>query len=266
MIKKTNLTLLLLLSLISCEVEYHPYDRRIDGERHVNLHHIEAIEAACAEKTTLRFAVISDTQRWYDETEEAVEALNRRGDLDFVLHTGDIADFGLRAEFERQRDILNRLHVPYLVVIGNHDCLATGEQLYQEIFGPFNFCFTAGEVRFVCLNTNSLEFDHTETVPNLSFIEQELRHYPAECDKTFVVMHAAPHSEQFDQGVANAFQRHINAFNGLQCCIHGHGHNFHVTDIFNDGVLYIECTSIDKRGYLLFEVTAEGYAFEQCYF
>ena len=158
------------------------------------------------------------------------------------------------------------MRVPYVVLIGNHDCLATGEKIYREIFGPFNFCFTAGKVRFVCLNTNSLEFDHTETVPNLLFIENELRHYPANCEKTFVVMHAAPFSEQFDMGVANSFQRHIKGFTGLQCCIHGHGHNFRVKDLFEDGVLYIECANIEKRSYLLFEVNEEGYAFEECYF
>lgn len=257
---------LLLLLFAGCEAEYHPYDRRIDGERDVNRHHIEQIEAACTQKTSLRFAVISDTQRWYDETEAAVKALNRRNDLDFVLHTGDLADFGLRAEFERQRDILNLLQVPYVALIGNHDCLATGEAIYREIFGPFNFCFTAGDVRFVCLNTNSLEFDHTETVPNLLFIENELRNYPAACKKSFVVMHAAPFSEQFDRGVANSFQRHVKGFTGLQCCIHGHGHNFRVKDLFNDGVLYIECANIEKRSYLLFEVNEEGYVFEECYF
>lgn len=249
--------------LTACEMEYHPYDRRIDGERHVNEQNIALIEQQCAAKSEIRFAVISDTQRWYDETEDAVKALNKRNDLDFVLHTGDLADFGLRAEFERQRDLLNQLHVPYIALIGNHDCLATGEKIYREIFGPFNFCFTAGSVRFVCLNTNSLEFDHTESVPNLAFIEDELRNYPEECTKTIVAMHASPKSEQFDQGMVRAFQRHIAAFRGLQCCINGHGHSFGEKEHFNDGVTYVACGNIEQRAYLLFTVTNEGYRYEK---
>ena len=88
-------------------IEYHPYDLDIDGETDVNRRNIERIETATFGKEEIRFAVISDTQRWYDETEDAVEALNQRDDLDFVLHTGDMSDFGLKLEFEKQRDILS---------------------------------------------------------------------------------------------------------------------------------------------------------------
>ena len=67
------------------------------------------------------------------KTEKAVEALNDCDGLDFVIHTGDLADFGMRSEFERQRDILNKLHVPYVTILGNHDCLATGETIFRMI-------------------------------------------------------------------------------------------------------------------------------------
>ena len=89
------------LFLAGCQVEYHPYDTRIDGEKGINAKNIVRIESGCAGKREVRFAVISDTQRWYDETEDAVKALNHRDDVDFVIHTGDMADFGMWAEFER---------------------------------------------------------------------------------------------------------------------------------------------------------------------
>ena len=157
--KRLAIALLAAATATACQVDYHPYDTRIDGECGINAKNIARIEASTAGKSAIRFAVISDTQRWYDETREAVSALNARGDIDFVLHTGDMADFGMKAEFERQRDILNRLHVPYVVLLGNHDCLATGEEIFRTIFGDFNTAFTAGNVRILCLNTNALEFD-----------------------------------------------------------------------------------------------------------
>lgn len=219
-----------------------------------------------AGKSAIRFAVISDTQRWYDETREAVSALNARGDIDFVLHTGDMADFGMKAEFERQRDILNRLHVPYVVLLGNHDCLATGEEIFRTIFGDFNTAFTAGNVRILCLNTNALEFDLREAVPNFEFIETELTEFPPEASKTIVAMHAKPYTEQFGDNVAKGFQYLVTRFPGLQCCINGHGHNYKVVDLFGDGVLYYECDNIAKRSYLLFTVNDEGYACERIEF
>ena len=64
---------------------------RISGETGVNARNIQRIEEGCRGRNAIRFAVIGDTQRWYDETQEAVEAINRRNDIDFVIHTGDMA-------------------------------------------------------------------------------------------------------------------------------------------------------------------------------
>ena len=243
--------------LTACQVEYHPYDTRIDGETGINACNIARIEAACKGKRTIRFAQISDTQRWYDETEDAVRALNARDDIDFVIHTGDMADFGMRDEFERQRDILNHLRVPYVALLGNHDCLATGERIFTKIFG---------DVRFVCLNTNALEFDHDTAVPNFDFLERQIDGFPAGAEKTVVVMHAKPYSEQFDNNVAKIFQQTIRQFPQLQFCLNGHGHNFAAEEIFDDGVVYYECDNIGKENYLLFTITEEGYSYERVEF
>lgn len=252
--------------LAGCQVEYHPYDTRVDGETGVNAKNMTRIEASCAGKQEIRFAMISDTQRWYDETEDAVKALNRRDDIDFVIHTGDMADFGMRDEFERQRDILNRLRVPYVVLLGNHDCLATGERIFNKIFGEVDFAFTAGNVRFVCLNTNALEFDHDTPVPNFGYIERQIAAFPPEALKTVVAMHAKPFSEQFDNNVAHIFQQTVRKFPQLQFCLNGHGHNFAATDLFDDGVIYYECDNIWKKTYLLFTVNDEGYEYEHIAF
>lgn len=116
---RTGLLLLPLLAAGCDHIEYHPYDTDISGEQNINAKNIARIEAACRGRQTVRFAMISDTQRWYDETEKAVEALNARDDIDFVLHGGDLSDFGLKKEFMWQRDILNRLRVPYVCLLGN---------------------------------------------------------------------------------------------------------------------------------------------------
>ena len=99
--RKGNLLLLLLIvCFTSCEMlESHPYDAHITGERGINAKNCERIEEAMKGKKTFRFAMISDTQRWYDETEKVVEKINERGDIDFVLHGGDQSDFGATKEF-----------------------------------------------------------------------------------------------------------------------------------------------------------------------
>ena len=82
--------------LTACnKVEYHPYDGRINGKTGINKKNIALIEKACAAKDTVRFAVISDTQGWLDETARIVKSINSRQDVDFTLHLGDLSDFGL---------------------------------------------------------------------------------------------------------------------------------------------------------------------------
>ena len=77
--KRPVLFLLTLLAVSSCQVDYHPYDTRVRGECGINAKNMARIEAATAGRTSVRFAVISDTQRWYDETAAAVSVLNGRG-------------------------------------------------------------------------------------------------------------------------------------------------------------------------------------------
>lgn len=251
----------LLYTLIMCAVmsgcsmiESNPYDVHITGEKGLTDKNIARIESSTSGRTSLRFAVISDSQRFYDETRDAVNAINARGDIDFVLHGGDLTEYGATKEFLWQRDILDKLTVPYLCVIGNHDCIATGLEAYQSLFGPLNFAFSAGNVRFVCLNTNSLEFDYSEAVPDLSFIRSEIgRTHP--CDqKTIVLMHARPFSEQFSNNIAEEFHHLLKQLPNLQFCIYGHGHNVTVDDLFGDGVIYYQCASTKKRSYLLFTI------------
>ena len=126
--------------LVGCDlIDYHPYDTRTSGPHHRNEENMARIEQACAGRSEIRFAKISDTQRWYDETEDAVESINQRGDVDFVVHCGDISDFGMTNEMELQRDILEKLRVPYVVLLGNHDCLGTGADTFRWLFGDPNF-------------------------------------------------------------------------------------------------------------------------------
>lgn len=247
-------------------VEYHPYDTRISGPTGINARNIARIESACEGKSTLRFAVISDTQRWYDETEAAVKALNARDDIDFVLHAGDLADFGLRAEFERQRDMLDKLRVPYVALLGNHDCLGTGREVFRKMFGEFDMAFTAGNVRFVCVNTNALEFDNSQAVPDIAFMERELSDFPAEAEKTVVAMHVKPLDDQFDNGTAGFFHDCVRRFPGLQFCVNGHGHNHVADDLFGDGIIYYMGDNIGKRTYLLFTIDDKGYEYEHISF
>jgi len=263
MIKLIDIALPIIFILASCSAfEYQPYDGRISGESGINKKNIALIEKNCADRDTFRFAVISDTQRWYDETQDFVSVLNKRNDIDFVIHGGDISDFGVTKEFLWQRDILSHLKVPYVVLIGNHDCLGDGDEIFEKVFGQPNFAFTAGKVKFICINSNALEFDYSNPIPNFDFIESQLDTTDIKNHKTIFAMHARPYSDQFNNNVAKIFEYDIRRFPNLLFCLSAHDHKLEADDLFGDGVMYYASANIAKRSYLVFTIYKEGYKYE----
>lgn len=242
--------------LASCEAfDIHPYAGNVSGKKNINEINIQKIEERYAHKDSIKYVFISDSQRWHDELEDFVKEINKRDDIDFIVHGGDIADFGLTKEFLIQRDILEKLNKPYVVIIGNHDCLANGEEVFEVVFGKQNFSFTAAKTKFVGLNTNALESNYANPIPNFSFIKQELEKSRGNYNQTVVIMHAKPTTEQFDNNVAELFQYSIKQFPNLLYCMNGHGHRYDIHDIFGDKINYYEVPNIGKRQFIIFSVT-----------
>lgn len=246
--------------------EYHAYDARVTGETGINKKNIGLIEERLHARDTFRFAVISDTQGWYDETEEFVAHVNKYGqDIDFVVHAGDLTDYGITDEFLWQRDILEKLDVPYVAIIGNHDCLGNGEKVFQRVFGEMNFTFTAGGVLFVALQTNIFEYDYDNPVPNFQFMDDVLAR-PDLPERTIVLMHVRPYADDFNDNAAMAFEQYVRAFPGTMFCVNGHEHRFQEDDIFSDGIMYYGQTCVQHHAYLVFTITPEGYTREVRHF
>ena len=261
----------LIIGLQSCQMfESHPYDTHFKGERDVNAHNISKIEEKMKGKRTMRFAFMSDTQRWYDETKDMVADINRRGDIDFVVHGGDFTDFGATHEFTMQRDIINRLQMPWVGILGNHDCLGTGELVFDRMFGNPNFYFVAGNVLFLNLNTNAMEYDYSRPVPDLGFLENLIKElkdnnnqlHGQTVEKTVAVMHVPPFGDIFNNNVANVFQLYLQEFPQLTFCMNGHVHSYAENDIFGDGIIYYQTPCAKKRGYMVFTINEDGYEHE----
>ncbi len=269
MTKKTALCWLAsLLLLVSCEdaFDIHPYDVNFDGETGINARNINVIESRFVDSDTLRVALISDTHGWYSDAKDEVAALNQRDDIDFVVHCGDLTDTGTAPEYEWIRKILGRLEVPYVALIGNHDFLGTGDQAYTTMYGEMDFTFIAGRVKFVCLNTNATEYDYMAAVPNFDFMEEEFSKNIARFDRTVLLMHAPPYSDQFNNNVCKSFRRYLDFFPNLMCCVYGHNHVDKVDDIYGDGLLFYGIDSAEHRNYRILTITPDGYEMEHVFY
>ena len=242
--------------------DIHPYDVYINGEKDVNASNIAKIESSTLGKDTIRFAFISDSHQWLDNLKSEVNDINKHDSIDFVIHGGDATDFGSTNEFEWTRDRLKKLNKPFVVLLGNHDCLGTGNQSYKVIFGEPDFSFIAGRVKFVCLNTNAIEYDYSRPVPNFDFMEEQATTDLADFDKTVIAMHAPPYSEQFNNNVAKIFNTYTHNFPNLLFCLYGHGHQTEQSDIYGDGTMYYEVGNAPKHKYYIFTITPTDYRYE----
>lgn len=219
------LNLLLFAYLFSsCELfRYHPYEDVEGCESNLTNKNIRLIEQLGTGRDTIRFVFISDTQRQYDDTRDAIDYINQLGNIDFVLHGGDLTDFGATFEFEWMYSEIQRLNRPYLTAIGNHDFLGTGEHTYQHVFGAYNYSLNVGHLHLVALNTSSREQDYTIHVPDFEFLFDDIASvnslnssHSDSITHTVIMMHARPGDEQFNNNVAIPFVRYIHEYPGLR--------------------------------------------------
>lgn len=250
--------------LSSC-FDTHPYEVNISEEKGINARNIATIESKCANKSIMRIAFISDTHLWLSEARDQVADLNKR-DIDFVVHCGDLTDTATKKEYNWSYDILKDLKHPFVALIGNHDFLGTGDQTYEMMYGKFDFSFIANRVKFVCLNTNAVEYDYLAAVPNFDFMEKEFTTDTDKFDRTIIIMHAAPYSDQFNNNVNKAFRRYLDFAPGLMCCVYGHDHNDTVSDIYGDGLMFYAIDCALHRNYRILTITPDSYEFEQIRF
>lgn len=264
--------------LTSCDnFEYHPYSADIDGPVGLTDRNIAEIKHKIT-SLPLTFAFITDTQGSDADLKDALKVIKTRGDIDFIVHGGDQTDFGLTREFLWCRDIMEKCGLPYITVIGNHDSLGNGEEIYKYVYGVTNYSFDVAGVHFVCLNTNALEYDYSEPVPDLGFITADaVAAKEASATQTVVVMHSHPYDEQFNNNVADPFLYYLRSYPGMGdnderredgtfrrgFCVNGHNHSFDVSEIGSRGILFYQCANIAKRQFFVFAVTSEGYEMEK---
>lgn len=245
----------LCLLLVGCEdpFEYSPYG--IES----GTHQLTALNLAELEKSSLphfepfRFALTADTHAYYDEMDELVRVLNRRSDIAFLLIAGDLTDYGLQQEYQWATDLLSKLVIPYLTVIGNHDSINNGKENYLAFFGDYDYSFVFNQVKFVALNSNTWEFDNN--VPRLDWLQSEL-------DNNFlyqhqvVLSHFLPQDERFTPQQSLDYLTIVRQ-NGVSLVASGHNH----AHIFSEELLgtgqtiaYLTAGTLKDRAYIVVTV------------
>jgi len=260
--KRIVLPLFLMLCMASCKKMflYHPDEIRPD-ETSLNAKNIAKL-AAIPAKPSYKFILIGDTQRFYEELDDFVSFVNSRDDITFVILDGDLTDFGLNREYNWVAERLNKLKVPVIAVLGNHDMLANGTTIFRKMFGPENFTFRYGGSKFIALNTNSRESDFDGTVPDIHWLNAEVED-DADYNALFVISHVAPFSGDFDHNLEQPYRETLEASPKLRASLHAHEHSYNLSQPYEDDIDYLLVGSTGTRNYALITVDGGKHTIEE---
>lgn len=247
---------LLFITLLGCNsAEYSPNQKfNSSTPTNVNAKEISTLPSK-AVGSTIKIAVSGDTQRNYKESQDFVTSINTRNDIDFVVLNGDISDFGLLLEFNGIYKIYDKLNVPFISVIGNHDLVANGSDVYKRMFGELNFTFTYAGIKFVCHDTNGREYDFNGSTPNMVWLKNNLK-LEAGTDKLIAFSHVPPTDGDFDPKLSKPYQDLMNQTPGVIASIHSHQHQPQIIRYQNGtGIPFIVTNAIINRAFTLITIT-----------
>lgn len=249
--------------LYGCEdtFQFNPNEVKLkDDEKGLNAKNISKIQAQPVDDT-LRFILISDTHHEYEDVEGFVKLVNGMTGISFVAIAGDFTNFGLQTEYREANDRLKKLNVPYIAVIGNHDLLGNGSEVFEEMFGSLDFSFAHNGYKFIGINTNSREYGFDGQVPNISWLKSELQD-TSTFDQVFVIGHVPPYSNDFDSELESAYATTLASSRKVKISMHGHKGDYAYDEYYNDGVNYLVTDDMKDRAYVLVKIWSGSFSVE----
>jgi outer membrane protein assembly factor BamB/predicted phosphodiesterase len=183
-----------------------------------------------AQDKAWKFAHVSDTHIGSDNSVEdlqrTVKDINANTELEFVLVSGDITEFGADTELQTAKGILDGLNKPWYVIPGNHDMnwSESGGNSFKTVFGYETFAFKQHGILFLGTNCGPNMRMSPGQVPreNLVWLDSVLKATPKETPIIFVNHYPQDSSLNNWFEIINRLKTH-----NIQLIICGHGHSNH---------------------------------------
>lgn len=246
-----------MLILSGCDYEISPWATDANCSNKVsieyNINRLAEYEAQVGVKDTYQIAVLSDPQSYPGAFEKVIKHVNTLPEVDFILLNGDLADTGIKAEFEWVCEVMEKAKQPIFAVIGNHDALAFGTDIWAEYFGPEDYSFTYQNSKFIAYNDNKYEFAN---VPDRDWLAQQTQGHETR-DYTMVFSHIAPWDTDL------ALSQELKDM-GVDLGLHGHVHRFDYWQLTAVQLPHYEATFTKDESFGLLSINPSGYTLENC--
>ena len=221
--KRACCAILLALCLPVAACRYSPWETEPDCKDRLSKN-LANLEESAAGSGDFRFAVFSDSHNEIGELDKIVSRINARGDISFVVVLGDITNTGLLMEYEWACRALGKLDMPRFYAIGNHDAISFGKDVFNKMFGPYDYAIGYRESKLIVFNSNKFEFPD---VPDYPLIAKLAEVSPGEVRRhTVGLAHVAPVVDVYDEEDVR-FEEAFYFEHGFNLAVHGH-RNFHL--------------------------------------
>tara|TARA_Y100001934_G_C12317155_1_gene758097 strand:- start:1001 stop:1837 length:837 start_codon:yes stop_codon:yes gene_type:complete len=202
--------------------------------------------------------LLSDPQTRPGHLDKTVLRLTENNDFAFAMLLGDLTENGIAREFDWVCTSLKKLNIPVFPVIGNHDAIGFGKELWQKYIGSYDYTIDFLDTRMLAYNDNAFEFEIHE--PNFDWIADNV-----DVEKrNIVASHIPPSVDVHTQLEVEKFISNLESI-GVQNTIHGHHHKFKYWQV-QEGIKH-HITSAFQKGeyYSIMTVKRDVVEFENCY-
>ena len=177
---------------------------------------------------SFKFALVTDTHvggsTGAEDLQRTVNDINKLTDVEFVILSGDVTEFGSESELHEAKSILNKLEKPCYVLPGNHDSKwsESGNNDFVTIFGAEEFSFEKNGFLFIGTASGPNMRMAPGLVPReqMVFLEKTLRQMNDTLQPVIFINHYP-----LDEALANAGEViKLLKTRNIQVSLLGHGH------------------------------------------
>jgi 3',5'-cyclic AMP phosphodiesterase CpdA len=181
------------------------------------------------------FALIGDSRGNPGKFREILAAAAAH-DPGFIFHAGDFSTIGSAGQYAEAVKVMQGCPVPVVVIPGNHDLVMDKGRFFEQVFGPLDFYFQAGNFRFICIN-------NTDDVLDGPFIRLPAGDAPANLEElaegklpVCIVMHQPPATASIKDHVSVPVTAPLTALLqkpgvDIRAILCGHVHGYAATEL-----------------------------------
>lgn len=260
-IKKTIWIIIISTQLVlsGCQFEVSPWSTDVDCPSSVtiesNLARLEQLEIEQEGINEYKVALLSDPQMYPGAFETVIKRINNMDDVSFILLSGDLSESGLKAELEWTCKSMSHSKKPIFAVIGNHDALGFGKEMWLSTFGPYDFSFDYQNSKFVAYNDNKYEFVN---VPDRHFLQTEGSAGVSQ-GRTHII--GVSHIPPWDEDIE--LSQDLKDY-GFDLTVHGHEHGFDFWKLFDVQLPHYVTSFTKEDEYGILTVTDSELSLQNC--